>query len=174
VPDAVQAPAPVPAVHAPAPVPAPAAGVPDAVAAMLERLVPDRITAFVQRLERTKRKQDADPVCFLLNDILGANYISMNNIPKVVRARFATAMTDNGFDLKAVGATGMHYRSREFPKEVIRLQRQADRPTDCFFWGGGLFERVWEAFWIQCTIATISQSLQIGPRVLNLSRTAPQ
>ena len=122
-------PAPVPRVHAPAPVPAPA---PDPVAAMLERLVPDGITAFVQRLERTKRKQDADPVCFLLNDLLGANYISMNNIPKVVRARFATAMTDNGFDLKAVGVIGMHYRSRQFPNEVIRLQRQADRPTDFF------------------------------------------
>ena len=137
------APAAVPRVHAPAPPPVPAPGVPAAVAAMLERLVPDRITAFVQRLERTKVKKDADPVYVLLNDLLGANHPNMASIPKLVRARFATVMAENGFDLKAVGATGMHYRSRQFPKEVIRLQRQARRPTDwgIVSWLGGV--RVW-------------------------------
>ena len=125
--------APVPAAKrarvAPAPEP-----VPSPVDAMLGRLTPDRIGAFVLRLEVPKWKKDADKASFLLNDLLGTDYRDLNCFPNAVTKRFKAAMTERGYDLKVVGNVGEHFRVRETGKPV-RLQRQARRPTGLVFCG---------------------------------------
>ena len=98
---------------------------------MLERLTPDRIGAFVLRLEVPKWKKDADKASYLLNDLLGTDFRDLNCFPNVVTKRFKDAMTERGYDLKVVGNVGEHFRVRETGKPV-RLQRQARRPTVVF------------------------------------------
>ena len=142
------APAPIPAPAAPAapdPVPMPAAKrarlapapapvVPSPTDAMLERLTPDRIGAFVLRLEVPKWKKDADKASFLLNDLLGTDFRDLNCFPNAVTKRFKAAMTERGYDLKVVGNVGEHFRVRETGKPV-RLKREARRPTGVVFFG---------------------------------------
>ena len=135
-PDAMPLP-PAPALVAPiappiAPVPAP---VPERAAkrprvaepSLLDRLTPEAVAGFADRLEPTRWAKHATPAWAMLNELLGTTFKNMHWFPKEVRARFVELMTANGFEKHGTDATPQTFK---LPGKFqhMKLKTQADRP----------------------------------------------